>query len=154
MSIVLQPKRILIREFKENSALSRFIKMNTITDLDMFFNISKEWIALYETVWNGEPVVAIPRRFPIDLLENFVNIERDEIVKENNTIVGDSRKVEVKFGAKDTKQQEILDFLLGKGKYSNLAKKPRRALFSETGSGKTFSSLKSIAEESLFACSV
>lgn len=154
MTIIIQPKRILIREFQDSSALSRFIKMNTITDLDMYFNISKEWISLFETTWKGEPVVAIPRRFPLDLLSNFVDIGGDNIARENNTIKGDTRLIKNPYDAKDEKQQEILNFLLGRGSFSGLAKKPRRALFTETGSGKTFSTLKSIAEENHFACIV
>lgn len=148
MGIIIQPKRILITEFYDDEAQGKFINLNTIRDFDMYFNISKEWVSLYETKFNGTPVLAIPRRFPLDLLHKFVNV--NDHIKDKPVVDYGSRNIVNKFDPKSLDQAQIIDFLLGQNEFSSIAKKPRRGLFTETGSGKTFSTLKAIAEENHF----
>ena len=148
-SVIIQPKRILIKDFYDDEAQGKFIRFNTITDHDMFFNLTKEWVSLYETEYKGEPVLAIPRRFPLEILSKFVNLKN--YIKDKPVLNYGSRNIINDFSPKSDDQKEIIDFLLGLDKYSKIKNKPRRGLFTETGSGKTFSTLKAIATESHFA---
>ena len=131
------------------ASLACFIKLNTIIDLNLFFQISKEWVCLYETFYEGHPVIAIPRNFPLDLLSDFTNIR--EYTKEKIKLDYDSRTIKIDTEPRNAEQKKMLNFLLGRGTFSNLARKPRRGMFSDTGTGKTFTSLKAISEENHFA---
>ena len=147
-NIIIEPKRILLSEFFDDEAQGKFIKFNTISDFDMFFNLTKEWVSLYETSYKGQPVLAIPRRFPLEILSRYTDIQDFE--KNKPVIEYGSRKITNAFPAKSDEQTNIVNFLLGKENFSKIKNKPRRGLFTETGSGKTFSTLKAIAEESHF----
>lgn len=149
MAIICQSKRLLITDFDSDDALSNFIKSNTITDLDMFFNISKEWISLFETTYDGEPALAIPRRYPMNYLKRYTNV--GDIVKEPGYSKASTRKIKCTFNPKDAEQAEMLDFLQGINKYADIAKSPRRGLFARTGTGKTYLSIKYISNNSTFA---
>lgn len=149
MDIIIQPKRILIREFLDDRSLSYFHKYCTIQDIGMYFEVTKEWVAAFETSYNGVPYLAVPRRFNMDLIER--NAVTDEIVRDNHFIPHVTREITSTVEARSVEQQTMLDFVLGENKYAKINKQPRRALFADTGSGKTFMTLKSIAERQDFA---
>ena len=149
MTIICQPKRLLITDFDSDDALSNFIRANTITDLDMYFNVSKEWISLFETTYEGQPVIAIPRRYSLPKLNKFTNTA--EVEKVSGYSTSSTRKITCKFDPKSEEQAGMLDFLLGRNAYSDLKNKPRRGLFARTGTGKTYLSIKYIAETKLFS---
>ena len=147
--IIEQPKRILVTEFDSDYALSKLLKYCTVIDMNLSFAITKEWIAAFETFYKGKPVLALPKRFPKDFLTTVTNV--NDSIKDNKVWKGVTRDIKLETKPKNDKQQSMLDFLLGANNFANIANKPRRALFSETGSGKTYSTLKAISTESHFA---
>ena len=149
--VVLQPKRILIREFYDDEALSTFLKYTRVLDYGMYFEVTKDWQACLEVVYNGIPYMAVPRRFSTDFIEDIVDLDNGEIVKDNWYTEGKTVSIKVEAEPRNEKQAEMLDFLLGDNSFSKLKKKPRRALFADTGTGKTFLTLKYIAETDAFA---
>lgn len=148
MAVILQPKRIIITEFKDDDCLSKFVRYVTVQDFDMFFNLSKEWTAAYETTYNGEPAIAVPRRFSTDFLNRVAVME--PLTKESVFDPIAYREFTNNSDPRDDEQKEMLDFLLGRNKYKALSAKPRRGLFANTGTGKTFLTLKAAAELGMF----
>lgn len=149
MAIIEQPKRILVTEFDDDNSLSKLIRFCTVTDMNLSFTITKEWVAAFETTYKGEKVLALPKRFSKEFLCTVTNV--NDIIKDNTVWRGSTRQITNHANPKDNDQKIMLDFLLGRNKFAPIAKKGRRALFSETGSGKTYTTLKAIAEESHFA---
>jgi hypothetical protein len=60
-------------------------------------------------------------------------------------------KIKMKPGVdfRDEIQREIYDFMIGANEYESLAHKPRRAIFADTDTGKTFLNIKLICETGL-----
>jgi hypothetical protein len=143
MAIILQPKRLLITEFRDDDAFQKFLRWVTIVKTGMYFERLSEWVAAFEVMYNGEPAIAVPRRFKRDILEDIA--DTSEQIKDSYYIPASSRDVNVEAEPRSELQAEMLDFLLGRGNYSKLAKLARRALFASTGTGKTFLTLKYIS---------
>ena len=150
MTIIVQPKRWLLTDFRSDRALQNFIKFNTVTKTDMFFQATSAWTALYETDYNGVPALAVPRRFNTEILNRFVDIDNEEVIKDMTFWKESPRKINVESVPRDEEQKRMLDFLLGRGKYEKLSSTSRRALFASTGTGKTFLTLKAVSEKNLF----
>jgi len=146
MPVIFQRKRILISDFEDDDAFKRFLKYITVSKLDMYFNEQSSWAAGYETKYDGMPVMAIPRRFNTEVLSSVIS-EDEEVIKDMSDIITPSKRI-IKNHAEPRNdiQIDIMSFLEGKGKFEKLAKKPRKALFADTGIGKTFLTLKYISK--------
>lgn len=152
MAIILQKKRLLITDFEDEDALKTFIKYITVTKQDMYFNETSSWAAGFESTYEGRPVMAVPRRFNTEVLNNIISEDDSETIKDNSNDIP-PRYVEIGNEAepRNDLQKDILAFLQGTGGYKSLAKKPRKALFADTGVGKTFLTLKYASLNGYFA---
>lgn len=143
MAVIIQPKRILIEEFVDDNATRKFFRFINVAKQGFYGEIVGEWSAAYEVIYNGKPHIAVPRRFNPDFLDDIIS-EDQEFIKDKFITPFD--RIEFKFNAKPRNdiQRDIESFLLGTGRYTKLAKGSRRALFANTGTGKTFSTLNFI----------
>lgn len=147
--IIIQRNRILINDLIEDTR-DKFIKINTIVAKKFTFGYETLWTALHEVEFNNEPFLAVPRNYPANILKKYV----DSDVIEKDLSYVPYKKVDILNDVKprDSEQESILDFLHGKGEYSDIESKPRRALFADTGVGKTFCTLKYISDTKLMSC--
>ncbi|WP_368880331.1 DEAD/DEAH box helicase family protein [Proteus mirabilis] len=147
MAIIIQRKRILVNNFYSKEDQINFNRYLTINKDDLYGKTISSWLAGYEVKYNGEYYVAIARRSNIDYIGDF--LEDDGIFKKENIPAVEATSISLNLTAepRDEEQQRMVDFLVGRNEYANLKNKIKKALFSETGSGKTFSSIYDIASK-------
>ena len=142
--IIIQPKRLLISKdaFNDSYAERKFFTFVEVRDLNLFAEETKSWYAAVDVEYDGKVFTAVPRRFNTDFLSSVLDI--NDRIRDDYT--WDGRKVKFDFTGepRDERQKEIFNFLTRQGKYSNITGK-RSSLFAETGIGKTFLTLKTIA---------
>jgi hypothetical protein len=140
MAIVLHRNRILVRGFKEDS-FDEFVKKNTVFAKKITFGYEELWTALAQVNYNGESYYAIPRNFPPKYLMKYLEEDEKEIIKEPEYFIPRGKcNIALKPGvsARSELQLTLSDFLHGKNDFSDIKDKPRRAMFVDTGEGKTF----------------
>lgn len=146
MSIIIQRNRILVNGFNEDK-IEEFVKRSTVFQPKMTFGYDEMWTAMREVIWNDEYYVALPRNFPPEILMKFIDHDKRKIIKDPLYCIK-SKKVSINLKEGITHrnefQKEIGDFLGGRNSFSDIKKKPRRALFVDTGEGKTFMTISEI----------
>lgn len=148
-NVIIQPKRILFRDYLDSSAEEYFHKRSLVEgNQNIFAEAKKPWLAAYGVEYKGTPYIAVPRRTSIEFLEKVTDVE--DYIKDLSYWKGSTRDIEVKASPRDEEQTRKLDFLMSRGEYADMHTK-RRALFAETGAGKTFLTLKTISERKAFA---
>ena len=146
--ILFQRSRILIDNIDEYKS-EEFIKNNTIFEKNMNFGFNEKWISIAEVEYNKKSYIALPRSYPVKLAKHYA--------LENDCIKDDSYddyelcdiKLKKDITYKDDLQVELSDFLFGRNNYKSIYDKPRRALFADTGVGKTFLSIDYICKTKL-----
>ena len=146
MTIIVQRNRILAKGFREDK-FEDFVNKNTVYVRKMPFGVEPLWVPMKEVNWCGEEYIAFPRNFPTRFL--FANIEHDERdVHKNHEHHLPVRKVPIRMkkgvAPRSELQLRVADFLASRGEYTGLAEKPRRAVFVDTGEGKTFITIAEI----------
>jgi hypothetical protein len=142
---------MLVNGFKEDS-LDEFIKKQTIFQKKITFGYDQLWTAIKDVVFEGEKYFALPRNFPPAILKEYLYRDEMTVVKAPEFYIKyRDIQLEMKPGVKprDDLQLDVLDFLHGRNRYKENAKKPRRAVFADTDSGKTFTTIKYISDTGL-----
>lgn len=150
MATIIQRKRILIKDFYSDDEMKKFFRYMSMDKTNMYGAVEKSWIAGYETEFEGEHYIAVPRRIDTKLLEDL--IDADAGVDKRLIPPIPVRKNVFSCFAKprDITQQVILDFMMGRNSYEGITtKQHRKALFAQTGSGKTYLTIKFCAENNL-----
>jgi hypothetical protein len=152
MSIILHRNRMLVNGFREDS-LPEFIKKNTVFQKKITFGYDEMWTGIKDIVYEGEKYFALPRNFPSRFLYSY--LENDEIGVKKDDYYIPYRTCGIKMNPdavpRNEMQVDILDFLAGRGQYKGIKDKPRRALFADTDSGKTFTTIKDICEKDVMS---
>jgi hypothetical protein len=146
--ILFQRSRILIDVIDE-SLQEEFIKKNTIYEKNMSFGYNEKWTSIAEVEYNGNVYIALPRSYPIQFAKKYA---LDTTCKLDNSFDSyETCDIKLKQGVtyKNDIQKLLSDFLYGRNTYKEILNKPRRALFADTGIGKTFLTINNICETNL-----
>lgn len=152
MTIIVHRNRILANGFIEDESLEKFIKKNTVYQRKMTFGYDELWTGVKNVMFEGEKYFALPRNFPPSILRKYLEPEEREAVSQPEFVIPHKQvSIALNEGAvpRNDLQKDILDFLHGRAKYAAIAKKPRRALFADTDSGKTFTTISYVCETGL-----
>jgi hypothetical protein len=147
--IIFQRNRILVSEIQEDLK-SEFIKNNTVFQKAMTFGYEEKWTAIAEVMYKDQPYIALPRNFPLKYLNKYLT--DNERLKDDYHIPYKKVPIKNSFQPRDDVQVELLDFLIGRNQYKEINGKPRRALFADTGIGKTYLTLKFLCGFNYMGC--
>ena len=147
MSIVIQRNRILLSGLIEER-LERFKQNFSIMDFAEDLSMQVKWNFYKVVNYKDKEYYSIPRNTPLKYFINF--LEKEERYTENDMSYNTVRKIDLQlkeeFKPRNSLQEEILDFLEGINSFSEIKTKPRRALFVDTGEGKTFLTITDISK--------
>ena len=149
MSIIIHRNRILAKGFKEDD-FEEFVKKNTVYSRKITFGYEELWTAMAEVRHEVEIYYTFPRNITPGFLKAYLEPNEREVVKQPDFYVPAGRSdIRMKKGAKprSSLQAELLDFLGGKAEFANTKDKPRKAMFVDTGEGKTFITISHICDE-------
>jgi hypothetical protein len=148
--IIVQRNRILLSGLKEETH-SSFIKLNTIFNKKFTYGYETLWTALHEIKIDGKFFLCVPRGYTYSELKKYVE-DDGEVIKDPSHIEYREASFNLNIEPRDEIQKDILTFLHGTENYKDIKDKARRAVFADTGIGKTFITLKYISESKLFTC--
>lgn len=153
MSVILQRNRILVRGFEEDS-FKAFVKNSTVFARKMTFGYDELWTAIGKVSYRGEEYYAIPRNYPPKYLMKHLLPESREVARDHDYfLTRGTCGLQMKPGVspRSQLQETLADFLAGRGEYSHIREKPRRAVFVDTGEGKTFVTISYICSTNQMA---
>ena len=150
MSVIIQRNRILIEGIKEES-FQDFIKNFSVFDFSENLSMEIKWTSAKKVEYQGKDFFAIPRNTPPNFFMKFIEEDKKDLIRDESFIKPRKIIIEMKkeFSARNDLQRSIIDFLSGEGSYSEIVDKPRRALFADTGEGKTFLTINDISKVGL-----